>query len=109
LVNFCWSLFKWCLGLALLGALGAFGYLYFRLDDEIRRQVEARFASHYTDFDVKVGSARFDPDRGIAINNFQLTPKASDGGAVEPVLSIDEMYLAGHVRIEQLLTNQLQI
>jgi hypothetical protein len=92
-----------------LSVLGAGGYLYFRLDDEIRRQVEARFASHYREFDVKVGRARFDPDRGIAIDNFRLTPKTADGSPAEPILSIDEMYLAGHVRIEQLLTNQLQI
>jgi hypothetical protein len=83
--------------------------LYFRLDDEIRRQVETRFASHYRDFEVKVGSARFDPDRGISINNFSVTPKAAAGSSTEPLLSIDEMYLTGHVRIEQLLTNQLQI
>ena len=51
------------------------GYLYFKLDDEIRRQVELRFANHYRNFVVKVGSARFDPERGIAIDNFSLTPK----------------------------------
>ncbi|MEX0641298.1 MAG: hypothetical protein WD468_01280, partial [Pirellulales bacterium] len=85
------------------------GYLYFRLDDEIRRQVQVRFATHYVNFDVRVGSARFDPERGIAINKFSLTPKTTDGTAVEPVLSIDEMYLAGNLRIEQLLTNQMQI
>jgi hypothetical protein len=102
-------LFKWCLALTVLGVLGVGGYLYFRLDDEIRRRVESRFATHYLDFDVKVGRARFDPDRGIAIDNFRLTPKTADGSSAEPILSIDEMYLAGHVRIEQLLTNQLQI
>lgn len=109
LVNFCWSLFTWCLLLGVAAALAVGGYLYFRLDDEIRRQVELRFANHYKNFDVRVGSARFDPERGIAIDNFSLTPKTADGTASEPVLSVGEMYLAGNVRIEQLLTNKLQI
>ncbi len=85
------------------------GYLYFKLDDEIRRQVEFRFANHYKNFTVKVGSARFDPERGIEIDDFSLTPKTADGMATEPVLSIDELYLSGKLRVEQLLTNQLQI
>ena len=92
-----------------MGVLAVGGYLYFRLDDEIRRQVEVRFATHYTNFDVRVGSARFDPERGIAIDNFSLTPKTADGSTAEPVISIDEMYLAGNLRIDQLLTNQMQI
>ena len=109
LVNFCWSFFKWTLLLTFLGVLAGGGYLYFRLDDEIRRQVQLRFANHYVNFDVHVGSARFDPDRGIAIDNLSLTPKTADGVAAEPLLSIDEMYLAGNLRIEQLITNQMQI
>jgi len=109
LVNFCWSLFKWTLVLALTGVLAVGGYLYFRLDDEIRRQVEQRFANHYVDFDVHVGSARFDPDRGIAVDNLSLTRKTADGATAEPVISIGELYLSGNLRIEQLLTNQMQI
>ena len=92
-----------------MGALAAGGYLYFRLDDEIRRQVQQRFANHYVNFDVHVGSARFDSERGIAIDNLSLTPKTADGSTAEPVISIGEMYLAGNLRIEQLLTNQMQI
>lgn len=109
LVNFCWSLFKWCLLLLFLAVAGVGGYLYFKLDDEIRRQVEFRFASHYKDFHVQVGSARFDPERGIEIDDFSLTPKTADGSVAEPVLSIDQLYLSGKLRVEQLLTNQLQI
>jgi hypothetical protein len=84
------------------------GYLYFRLDDEIRRQVERRLADFYRDFDVRVGSARFDADRGIAISNLTITRKVPDGSS-QPVLGIEEMYLAGKLRIDQLVTDQLQI
>jgi hypothetical protein len=94
--------------LAIVGALGVGGYLYFRLDDEIRRQVERKLADYYHDFDVRVGSARFDNDRGIAINHFFLTPKAPADNS-QPVLAIEEMYLAGNVRADQLVTGQLPI
>src|SRR5712671_2678520 len=108
LVNFCWSLFKWCLFLTIAGAVAVGGYLYIRIDDEIRRQVERRLADFYHDFHVHVGSARFDADRGIAISGLTLTQKMPDGTS-PPVLGIDEMYLAGKLRIDQLVTDQLQI
>ena len=108
LVNFCWSICKWCLFLTITGAVAAGGYLYLRLDDEIRRQVERRLADFYHEFNVHVGSARFDPDRGIAITRLTISPKLADGGS-QPVLEIDEMYLAGKLRIDQLVTDQLNI
>ncbi len=108
LVNVCWSLCKWCLFLTTVGAVAVGGYLYFRIDDEIRRQVEQRLADFYHDFDVRVGSARFDADRGIAITNFTLTRKVADGTS-QPVLGIEEMYMAGKLRMDQLVTGQLQI
>ncbi len=106
LVNLCWSVFQWCLFLAIAGAVAAGGYLYFRLDDEICRQVEHRLAAYYRDFDVRVGGARFDADRGIAISNLTITRKTL---AAQPVLVIDDMYLAGNVRMDQLITGQMQI
>ncbi len=84
------------------------GYLYFRLDDEIRRQVERRLADFYHDFNVHVGSARFDNDRGISITKLTITQKVPDGTS-QPVLGIDEMYMAGKLRMDQLVTGQLQI
>jgi hypothetical protein len=108
LVNFCWSLFKWCLFLTIAGAVVVGGYLYVRIDDEIRRQVESKLADFYRDFDVHVDSARFDSDRGIAISNVTLTQKVADGTS-QPVLGIEEMYLAGKLRLDQLVTDQLQI
>ena len=109
LVNLCWSLCKWALALTFVTALAVGGYLYFRLDDEIRQQVERKLANHYRDFKVSVGSARFDPDRGIAIDDLSLTPKTTGASALQPVLTIDELYLGGNLRIEQLLTNQMQV
>src|SRR6476660_10295273 len=77
LVNICWSLCKWSLFLAIAGAVAVGGYLYVRMDDEIRRQVERRLADFYHEFDVRVGSARFDSDRGIAISNLSISQKVA--------------------------------
>ncbi|HEX5471006.1 MAG TPA: hypothetical protein VFW73_03925, partial [Lacipirellulaceae bacterium] len=106
LVNICWSVFRWCLFLAITGAVALGGYLYFRLDDEICRQVEHRLAAYYHDFDVRVGAARFDADRGIAISNLTIARKTP---GAQPVLVIDDLYLAGNVRMDQLVTGQMQI
>jgi hypothetical protein len=107
-INLCWLVFQWCLVLTVAGAVLAGGYLYLRLDDEIRRQVEHRLASQYPGLQVHVGRARFEQDQGIAIYDVVLTEKQSsnfDG----PMLSIGEMYLAGKIRMEELVTSDLPI
>ena len=108
LVNFCWLLFRLCLFLAVAGAIGVGGYLYFRLDDEIRRQVEQRLADHYREFEVHVRSARFDQDQGIAVHGVTLSSRGPVAGQ-QPILSVDEMYLGGKLRMEDLLRGQLPI
>jgi len=107
-VNLCWSLFKWCLLLALAGTILGGGYLYLRLDDEIRRQVERKIAEHYSGMVVHVGRARFEHNRGIAIFDVAITDRLPDSNP-QPMLSIGEIYLAGNVRMEELVTNDLAI
>jgi hypothetical protein len=89
-------------------ALAVGGYLYYRLDDEIRRQVERLLANHYREFEVHVGAARFESDHGIGVYNVALSRRGPDGKQ-QTVLLIDEMYLAGKIRAEQLITSQLPI
>ena len=101
-------MFQWCVLLAAALLIAGGGYLYLRLDDEIRRQVECRIAEHYPELNVHVGRARFDQDRGIAIFDVGIArPQSETPG--EPMLAIEEMYLAGKVRMEQLLTSELPI
>jgi hypothetical protein len=107
-VNFCWSLFKWCLLLTLAGIILGGGYLYLRLDDEICRQVERKIAEHYSGMVVHVGRARFEQDRGIAIFDVAIAERRPDSNP-QPMLSIGEIYLAGKVRMEELVTNDLAI
>lgn len=107
-VNTCWSVFKWSLLLAMAAVIVVGGYLYLRLDDEIRRQVEARIDRHYTGMDVHVGRARFEQDRGIAIFDIAIADGRPDPNP-QPMLSIGEMYLSGKVRMEELVTGELPI
>lgn len=107
LIDFCWWLFQWTLVLMVAAALVAGGYLYFRMDHEIARHVQHLLAKHYQQLDVRVGSARFEQGRGIAIFDVTLAPPP--GQASQPLLSIDEMFLECDARLEQLLTNQLPV
>jgi hypothetical protein len=108
LINCCWSLFQWGLFLAVAAALVVGGYLYFRLDDEIRRQVEQRIASHYRHLDVHIGGARFEKDRGISISKLAIF-EPQRGNTPQSLLSIDELYLSGAVRMEDLVSGQPNI
>jgi hypothetical protein len=101
-VNFCWSVFHWGLALAVLGALLVGGYLYWCLDDEILRQVEDRLASHYRGLSVGVGAARFEQDRGITIYDIELA-QFDAGRSREPIVTIEELFLSGRIRAEDLL------
>jgi hypothetical protein len=108
LVNFCWSLFKWCLLLAVAGGVVGFAYLYLRLDDEIRRQVERRIADHYPNLTVQVGRARFEQDRGISIFDVVIADGQPEA-KIQSMLSIGEMHLIGKVGMDDLVTSDLAI
>jgi AsmA-like C-terminal region len=108
LVNCCWSLFLWGACLAATVAVVGGGYFYLHLDDQIGRQVQRRFADHYRQLTVEVGSARFEQGRGVYVNNLSLSePRA--GGRSQSVLSIDELFLAGNVRIDELVTGKVHL
>jgi hypothetical protein len=101
-------LFKLCLFLTVVGGIAAAAYIYLRLDDEICRQVESVLAEHYPAYDVHVSSARFEQDRGISVAGVSISEKnaAADNG---PILTIDELYLTGKLRLDELLTGRLNI
>ena len=105
LVNCCWSLFQWGLFLAVAAALVVGVYIYLRLDDEIRRQVEHRLAGHYRHLAVHVGGARFEKDRGITVYGLSVLEPQS-ASTPQPLLSIDELFLAGQIRMEDLVKGQ---
>ena len=84
------------------------GYFYLHLDDEICRQVQRRFADHYRHLTVEVGAARFEQGRGVFVNNLSLL-EPRESGRPQSVLSIDELFLAGNVRIDELVSGKVHL
>ena len=98
-------MFQWGLFLTVTAALLVGGYFYLRFDDEIRRHVQQMLASHYPNLTVKVGKARFEKGRGILVYDLAISdPKAA--GPPQPILSIDELFLACDTRVEELLSGK---
>ena len=106
LINFCWSIFKWVFALALVAALSAGGYLYFQLDEEIRRYAEGKLSGHYGQLEVSVGGARFVPGRGVAVYDVSLAEGTQQRTASGPLLHIDELLLAGRFEMQQFIDGQ---
>lgn len=101
LVNLCWFAFKWSIATVLIAALVIGGYLYWRLDDELRRYAQGVLANHYTQLDVKLGAARFEPGRGVMLQNLTLSQRGNDG-RLQVLAEVDEMQLLGAFDVESL-------
>jgi len=80
-------------------------YIYWHINDEIRRHVEFTFADHYADYDVHVQSARILENEGIEIRGLTIAQPGRD----EPLLAIDEIFLACDTDLDELATGQPQI
>lgn len=81
------------------------GYLYWRLDDELRRYAEGMLADHYTHLDVKLGAARFEAGRGVMLQNLTLSERGNDG-RLHPLADVDELQLLGAFDVEALASGQ---
>ena len=67
MIRCCWSSCKWGSLIALTGAAAAVLFFYHRIDDEVRRRVEAKIAAQYPELTVSVRSARLISGQGIEI------------------------------------------
>ncbi len=110
LVNLCWWFFRWGIALVLIAALIAGGYLYFQLDEEIRRYAETTLATHYRHLDVRVGSARFVPGQGVSVFNIEFSEPDQPALTAAPsptagasILHIGELSLVGAFELRQLI------
>ncbi|MEM8866146.1 MAG: hypothetical protein AAGF31_11440, partial [Planctomycetota bacterium] len=107
-VNSCWSTFKWAFALLVLAALLGGGYLYFRLDEEIRRYAQNTLATHYQHLEVRVGGARFVPGRGVTVFDVSLAERPTNHSPqnARPLLHVDELSLAGRFELRQFVEGQ---
>lgn len=108
MVNFCWLLFKFGAGLALVLMVAAAIYLYTRMDNEVRRLAEHALTEQFPHLEVHVGGARVIEGRGVAfydVNFAEQTPS----GLTEELLSIDELLLECDAKMTALLAGAPEI
>jgi len=96
------------MGLVAVIALAGGIYLYLHLDDQICRHVQRVFASHYKTLQVDVGSARYEQGSGIVVNDLCLM-ETRPGGRPQPILSVDELYLASDARLDEVLSGKPRV
>ncbi len=102
------SFVRWLL-LALLvcaaGLVTCRQLLIAQLDEQIRLRVEAMFAEHYTDMEVRIQAARRLEGKGIELRGFSLMSH-SDATRYRDLLYIDEMFLECEASLPELLSGQ---
>jgi hypothetical protein len=66
--------------------------LYSRLNDEIRRQIEAKLAEHYPGLNVSIRSAELVEGKGIRLRDLSISERGAEGPNAE-VLYVEELLL----------------
>ena len=92
----------------LLTAVVVGGYLYLRLDDEVRRYAEKMLADHYTDLDIRVGSAHFETGRGVVLRDLVISDNDQQGNLL-PIAEVDEVQLLGPFDVESMASGQSRV
>lgn len=108
LFQFVWFVTKWCLALAVLGALVTAAYIYHRADEEVRRRAEEMVAAHYADFAVHLRSAKFVAGEGIELRGLSISRPGGSADRAELVV-LDEVLIEAPVTWQELLTQQLRV
>lgn len=107
-MNFSWFFFKWSLLAGVIGAAVALAQWYQRMDEEVRRRVEARFAAHYHGLNVSLQSAQLVRDQGILIRGLSITEPGADGPGGE-LLHVDEAFFTCKTDLERLIKGEPDI
>lgn len=108
LVRSVWFLFKWGLLAGVIGLAISVPYLYRRLDSEIRRRIEARFALHYPDLKVTLRSAELVKGEGIQIRGLSILDPAAQGPRAE-LFRADEAFLTCCVDLDKLICEEPKV
>jgi len=92
----------------LTGAVVAIVYYHYRVDEEIRAVVEAKFAEHYPGLEVSVGAARLVEGEGIEIRDLSIA-QPGVGCASAELVRVEEILLSCQTDPQDLLQNHLDI
>ena len=76
----------------IIGAAIAVPALYRRVDEEIRRRAEERFAQHYRSLSVTIRSARLREGEGIELRGLKFLEPEAEGPRAE-LLDVEEVFL----------------
>ncbi len=88
--------------LAVLVAVGLAVFLFTRLDDEIRRQVQQTLAKQFPQYNISVGGARLVEGEGIAIYDLAISETASTQ-LQNNLLVVDEIMLVCDSQLTELM------
>lgn len=92
----------------IIGALIAVPALYRRVDEEIRRRAEERFAQHYHSLSVTIRSARLREGEGIELRGLKFLEPEAEGPRAE-LLDVEEVFLSCQASWEELLRGEPDI
>lgn len=92
----------------LVGAAAGVLFFYPRLDDEIRRRVEAKIAEQYPELTVSIRSARLLSGQGIEIRGLSISEPGVSGPTAE-LAYLEEILLQGETDWKELLQGELSI
>lgn len=108
MISVCWSSCKWGSLILLVGAAAAVLFFYHRIDDEIRRRVEAKIAEQYPELSVSVRSARIISGQGIEIRGLSIVEPGVSGPSAE-LAYLEEVLLEGAIDWQELVQGELSI
>lgn len=103
-----WTLVKWGVLLTVMVVAVAVPYFYHRVDETIRKQVEARFRGHYRNLSVSLRSARLVKGEGIEIRGLSIREPGSAAGNSELVY-VDEAFLKCNTDLDRLIGDDVDI
>jgi hypothetical protein len=107
-VDFVWMLIKWTAALALVVAIALGFYFYHRIDDEVRRTVEAKLGAQYPHLRVSVREAQLVRGEGIRVRGLSIV-EPNRSGAQEELLFIDELFVHCGTDPRDLMHAKLQV
>ncbi|MCE9605217.1 MAG: hypothetical protein K8U03_09990, partial [Planctomycetia bacterium] len=107
-VDFVWMLIKWTAALALCVAIALGFYFYHRIDDEVRRTVEAKLGSQYPKLKVTVREAQLVRGEGIRVRGLSIV-EPNRSGPQDELLFVDELFVHCGTDPRDLIHAKLQV
>ncbi len=103
-----WCVCRWIFTIVVALVAVAATWLYYRVDEELRREIEGRLRRHYRDLSVTLRSARLVRGEGIELRGLSIFDRLPDGEPAE-ILYVDEAFAYCTLDLDQLLQGRLDV